>query len=128
MLDLIPPLGEFVLPAAIFDKPGYSPFRQPAFRAWLDRHAVAGIVVTGAETGVCILSTVLAAVERGLRVTIVTDAVCSSSDRGHDALLDLYRRRFSEQVDVIETAQIRAIGAVHISSAFEPVGDLTRRR
>jgi nicotinamidase-related amidase len=53
---------------------------------------------------------VLGAVDRGFRVIIVTDAICSSSDEGHDALLEVYRRRYSEQ---IETA-----GAEEILSAW----------
>jgi hypothetical protein len=36
----------------------------------------------------------------GLRV-VVEDAVCSSSDAGHDALMTMYRMRFHEQIDVI---------------------------
>jgi nicotinamidase-related amidase len=33
------------------------------------------------------------------RVILVRDGVCSSSDEGHDALLQLYHRRFSEQIE-----------------------------
>jgi nicotinamidase-related amidase len=44
-------------------------------------------VITGAETDVCVLSTVLNAVDLGFRVVIVEDALCSSSDVGHDALM-----------------------------------------
>ncbi|MGY4466887.1 nicotinamidase-related amidase [Bradyrhizobium sp. LB9.1b] len=42
-------------------------------------------MITGAETDVCVLSTVLGAVDLGFRVVIVKDALCSSSDVGHDA-------------------------------------------
>jgi hypothetical protein len=34
-------------------------------------------------------------------VVIVDDAICSSSDEGHDALLKLYRDRYSEQIETI---------------------------
>ena len=47
------------------------------------------------------LATVLGAVDRGLRTIIVTDAVCSSSDEGHDALLKVYNRRYSEQIEAV---------------------------
>ena len=40
-----------------------------------------------AETDVCVLSTVLDAVNIGFRVVMVEDALCSSSDAGHDALM-----------------------------------------
>ncbi len=44
-------------------------------------------------------ATVLGAVDRGYRVIVVTDAICSSSDEGHDALLKVYRNRYSEQIE-----------------------------
>ncbi|HEX3411747.1 MAG TPA: isochorismatase family protein, partial [Stellaceae bacterium] len=49
---------------------------------------------------------VLDAVDLGYRVVLATDALCSSSDATHDALLALYRNRFSQQ---IETASSEAI-------------------
>jgi nicotinamidase-related amidase len=47
-----------------------------------------------------VLSTVLDAVNIGLGVVIVEDALCSSSDAGHDALMTMYRLRFTEQIDL----------------------------
>jgi nicotinamidase-related amidase len=44
---------------------------------------------------------VLDAVNIGFRVVIVEDALCSSSDQGHDALMTMYRLRFSEQIDLV---------------------------
>ena len=32
---------------------------------------------------------------------MVTDAVCSSSDEGHDAMLKLYRERYSLQIEAV---------------------------
>ncbi len=49
------------------------------------------LVITGAETDVCVLAAVLDAVDLGYRVVLATDARCSSSDETHDALLTLYR-------------------------------------
>jgi nicotinamidase-related amidase len=65
-----------------------------------------GLIVSGAETDVCVLSTVLGAVDLGNRLIVVKDALCSSSDEGHDMLLRLYKTRYSEQ---IETAGAEAI-------------------
>ena len=43
------------------------------------------------------LATVLDAVDIGYRVIVVRDAVCSSSDEGHDMLMRLYHTRHTEQ-------------------------------
>jgi hypothetical protein len=60
------------------------------------RHADA-LIVTGSKTDVCVSATIIAAVDHGYRVILVRDGVCSPSDEGHDALLQLYHRRFREQ-------------------------------
>ena len=39
--------------------------------------------------------------DHGYRVIVVTDAVCSSSDEGHDAMLKLYRERYSLQIEAV---------------------------
>jgi nicotinamidase-related amidase len=39
-------------------------------------------------------------------VVLAEDAICSSSDETHDALMTLYKNRFSQQ---IETAEAEAI-------------------
>ncbi len=52
------------------------------------------------------LATVLSAVDHGYRVVIVSDAICSSSDPGHDALLGMYRQRFSQQIEIATSGQI----------------------
>jgi len=36
------------------------------------------------------------------RVVLVTDALCSSSDATHDALLTVYHQRFAQQVETVE--------------------------
>ena len=40
------------------------------------------------------------------RVVIVQDALCSSSDTGHDALMAMYRTRFSEQIDLVSAGEL----------------------
>jgi nicotinamidase-related amidase len=37
---------------------------------------------------------------------LVKDAVCSSSDEGHDALLSLFARRYSQQVDTADAEAV----------------------
>jgi len=44
----------------------------------------------------------LGAIDFGYRVVLVTDALCSSSDATHDALLTVYHQRFAQQVETVE--------------------------
>ena len=74
-----------------------------------ERRNVDTLIVTGSETDVCVLATVLGAVDHGYRVVVVTDGVCSSSDAGHDAMLQLYRGRFSEQIETGTSEEILAL-------------------
>ena len=64
------------------------------------------LIVTGSETDVCVSATIMGAVDHGFRVILVRDGVCSSSDEGHDALLQLYHRRFSEQIETASAEEI----------------------
>jgi nicotinamidase-related amidase len=66
-----------------------------------ERHTDA-VIITGAETDVCVLAAVLGAVDFGYGVVLVTDAICSSSDETHDALLTLYHQRFAQQIETVE--------------------------
>ena len=52
------------------------------------------IIITGGETDVCVLATMLGAVDWGFRVILVTDALCSSADETHDAMMNVYMNRF----------------------------------
>ena len=105
-LDLVPELARYVPPAAIVDKGTYSAFFRSPLANLLVEKQVSTVVVSGAETDVCVLSTVLDAVNLGFRVVIVEDALCSSSDAGHDALMTMYRLRFTEQIDLVAAAQL----------------------
>jgi nicotinamidase-related amidase len=114
LLDLVPPLDALVPPATVVDKPVYSPFHGWRLPALLRERGADALVVTGAETDVCVLATVLGAIDHGYRVILVTDAVCSSLDAGHEALLTIYRERFSEQIAVATTEEV--LGAWTLSS------------
>jgi nicotinamidase-related amidase len=103
MVELAPELAPFVPPAAVIDKHVYSPWREPALHAWLRQQSIDTVVISGGETDVCVLATVLGAVDLGLRVVLATDALCSSSDETHDALLTLYENRFSQQIEAVST-------------------------
>jgi nicotinamidase-related amidase len=106
LLELAPALAALAPPALVIDKPVYSPFAGARLLDTLRKRQADALVVTGAETDVCVLATVLGAVDCGYRVVIARDAVCSSSDQTHDSLLGLYAGRFSQQVEVAESETI----------------------
>jgi nicotinamidase-related amidase len=106
MLELMPPLADFVPPATVIDKTRYSGFAEPHLHGHLRARGIDTLIVTGSETDVCVLSTVLGAVDLGYRVILVRDAVCSSSDEGHDALLQVYHRRYGQQIETADAESI----------------------
>jgi hypothetical protein len=50
----------------------------------------------------------LGAIDR-VRVVLVNDAICSSADQTHDALIQLYRSRFSERVEADDAGRPRRL-------------------
>jgi nicotinamidase-related amidase len=108
-LELVPELERFAPPALIVDKPGYSAFTSPKLHPFLIERRVGTVILSGTETDVCVLATALAAVDLGFRVVIVEDALCSSLDAGHDALMTLYRNRFSEQIDLVKLDHLKEL-------------------
>lgn len=108
LIDLVPDLAAFVPPAAVVDKTVYSPWLGTDLDARLQARGVDTLVVTGAETDVCVLAAVLGGVDRGYRIVLVTDALCSSCDEAHDALMVMYRMRYSHQVETLTTAEVLA--------------------
>lgn len=108
LLDLVPRLAALAPPATVIDKHFYSPFSEPRLRDLLSRRGADSLVMTGAETDVCVLSAVLDAIDLGYRVVLATDALCSASDQTHDALLTLYRNRFAQQIETADSGTILA--------------------
>ena len=106
LLELMPPLAALCPPATVIDKTRYSGFAEPKLLAHLREREADALIISGSETDVCVLATVLSAVDLGYRVIVVRDAVCSSSDEGHDMLLRLYHTRFSEQIETADAATI----------------------
>jgi len=106
LIELVPPLARLSPPAVTIDKRVYSPFSERALLHLLRQRRIESLVVTGAETDMCVLAAVLDAVDHGYRVVLATDAICSASDETHDALMTLYQRRFGEQIEAAESEAI----------------------
>ena len=64
------------------------------------------VLITGGETDMCVLSTVLGAIDWGYQTILVTDCLCSASDEAHDAMLNLFSNRYSQHV---ETAALEEV-------------------
>jgi nicotinamidase-related amidase len=106
LLELAPPLAKLCPPATVIDKTRYSAFAEPHLLQHLQAREADGLIISGSETDVCVLATALGAVDLGYRVIVVKDGVCSSSDEGHDALMMMYHRRYTEQIEVADAATI----------------------
>ncbi len=108
MVRVVPELERFIPPAEAIDKPVYSPWLGSGLRLRLQARGCDAVAITGGETDMCVLAAVLGAVDLGYRVILVRDALCSASDEAHDAMLNLFGRRFGEQVEIATTAQLLA--------------------
>ena len=107
MIDLVPPLSRFAPPALLEDKVVMSAWHG-SLHTRLQGAGITSLIVTGAETEVCVLASVMGAIDLGYRVVIVTDAVCSGADSTHDAMLGIYDSRFGMQVETVTTAELIA--------------------
>ena len=108
LIELVPPLAALTPPACVVDKRHYSPFTERAFVMDLHRIKVDTLVISGGETDVCVLATVMDAVDAGYRVVLASDALCSVADETHDAVIRLFASRFSQQVELASTDEILA--------------------
>jgi nicotinamidase-related amidase len=90
----------------VIDKTRYSALAKPKLAEHLRKREADALIVSGSETDVCVLATVLDAVDIGYRVIVVRDAVCSSSDEGHDMLMRLYHARYTERIETADAATI----------------------
>jgi nicotinamidase-related amidase len=106
LLALLPELHELIPPAQVVDKRFYSPFAEPQFHRSLQDRMVDTVVISGGETDVCVLASVLDAIDLGYRVVVVSDALCSVSDEAHENLLKLFSERFEQQIEVASSGTI----------------------
>jgi nicotinamidase-related amidase len=90
----------------LFDKRVYSPWYDGSLAPLLIGRGVTTLIVSGLETEVCVLATVLGAIDHGFRVVIAMDAVCSSADETHDAMSRIYESRYGMQVEAAFTPEI----------------------
>lgn len=111
LIDLVPALAALTPGETVLDKLTYSMFTGTGLAGTLAARGGDTVIVTGVETDVCVLATVMSAVELGLRVIIPTDAVASSSHASHEATLRLVLPRIADQVALPDTATLIRIQA-----------------
>jgi nicotinamidase-related amidase len=109
MVELAPELAPYVPPAETLDKPVYSPWWGSDLHKRLRARNCDTLVVSGGETDMCVLATVLGAVDFGFRTVLVQDALCSSSDESHDSMLELFSNRYGQHVEVGTAAEVAEV-------------------
>jgi nicotinamidase-related amidase len=112
LLRLMPELEKFVPPARILDKPIYSAFATGGLHGEIAVTSNQHADYHGSRNGVCVLSTILTAIDLGYRIIVVKNALCSSADESRDALLGLYARRFDLQVELADADELLALWKV----------------
>lgn len=107
-MELHASLTPFQTDDRVFDKTTYDVFNNPSFVSLVQSKDYPTLVIFGIETDVCVLASVLAAVDSGHRVIVVSDAVASSDTHSHQACLDLVYPRFDQQIVIATTEQVLA--------------------
>lgn len=103
LLDLPASLRVYVPPARVFDKAIYSPWMTGELFSIFTAEKVRSVVISGGETDVCVLATVLGAIDLGFQVILLSDAICSGADETHDKIIDVLADRFSVQLELLST-------------------------
>ena len=106
MMDLLPELKRFCPPARIVDRKVFSAVASLELRELLVEQSIDTLVISGFETDVCVLATVLSAIDMGFRVVLVRDALASSNAAGEKAALESVFSRFDQQIEVIDSATL----------------------
>jgi nicotinamidase-related amidase len=106
LFDIVPELGSFLLQGSVTSRYVFSVFDAESLRALLEARRIDTLVFTGVETDVCVLASVLRAIDMGYRVVVVEDAVASSNAQGHDAALRGILPRFDQQVEVMHAGEL----------------------
>lgn len=105
-VELLPELQTEAKRGRVVDKPVYSAFQVPAFASLIEAERPSCLLFSGVETDMCVLSTLLQAVDLGYRSVVASDAVASAEPEAHDAALRLLLSRFDAQVECATTDAI----------------------
>jgi nicotinamidase-related amidase len=106
LIEIVPELRPWA--KWTIDKSGYSALSNAEFRQALLARPDQCLILSGVETDVCILSTVMEAMDLGFRVILAADAMTSSVVQCHDLAIEIMRQRFDEQVEIATVDEIIA--------------------
>jgi nicotinamidase-related amidase len=106
LLNLVPALEHYAEDSVVIDKYVFNAFENPKLDDEIRHRNTRTLIFSGVETDMCVLATVLAAVDRGYRCIIMVDGVASSDPDGHNAVIEAVFPRFNQH---IETATLREI-------------------
>lgn len=88
----------------VFAKQAFSALSEPACRAALLDHGIEHVLLCGIETPICVYQTTLAAVDAGLQVTLLSDAL--SARRADDAAAVLATLTKQDGVHLLPTETV----------------------
>lgn len=108
MFGVLKEFRRFVPPGVEVDKLTYNAFENPEFGRTLERWGTRTLVFSGVETDVCVLGTLMGAVDRGYRAIVASDAVASGNPKAHKASIDIVFPRYEMQIEVADTETILA--------------------
>lgn len=91
------------------DRSIFNPWQSGELEQYLARWRTRGVIITGCETDVCVLSAALGAVDRGLFVIVPRNAVCGSVNATHDAALSILSERYSTQIAVVDDGVVESL-------------------
>lgn len=77
----------------IFSKPKGDAFSNPVFEAFLIEHQVNELYLVGLDAEYCVYHTAKGALNRGYKVSIITDAILLLKDKKWNEILKKYRER-----------------------------------
>jgi nicotinamidase-related amidase len=108
LIDIVDSLASYATPDTFIDKVTYSVLEADGCERRFAALNADTVIFTGIETDVCVLASVMTAIDRGYRVIAVADGLGSSSAAGHEATLRDVLTRLPDQVEVADTAAVLA--------------------
>ena len=106
LLEIHPDLLNIDQNSSVLDKKTYDAFKEPLFSKLLENLKPSAIIFSGIETDVCVMATVLSAVDLGYRVIVASDAITSSNRISHLSCMEHFYPRYDQQIEIATTSLI----------------------